>query len=142
MKSYRRCALVSTTKTVKIECNFSPIGALQRDFYVMQMFSSQVEHWILERCPCDAKNSNALRVDQENCNPLLLLLLLIYVQDQWNYYILFTQKIKTSIVDFSFFIKGSLKRSLHNLLILDMLLLFGILYGLTLIASDQKYKGR
>ena len=30
----------------------------------------------------------------------------IYVQDEWNYYILFTQEIKTSIVDFSFFIKG------------------------------------
>ena len=30
-----------------------------------------------------------------------------YVQDQWNYYILFTKEIKTSIFDFSFFIKGS-----------------------------------
>ena len=32
---------------------------------------------------------------------------IIYVQDQWNYYILFTQEIKGFIVDFSFFIKGS-----------------------------------
>ena len=32
----------------------------------------------------------------------------IYVQDdQWNFYILFTQEIKTSIIDFSFFKKGS-----------------------------------
>ena len=31
----------------------------------------------------------------------------IYDQEKWNYYVLFTQEIKTSIVDFTFFIKGS-----------------------------------
>ena len=49
---------------------------------------------------------------------LINYLFTVYVQDKWNYYILFTQEIKTHIFDFSFFIKGSYH--IRNLVILDM----------------------
>ena len=46
------------------------------------------------------ENGQARLMRQANQN-------IIYVQDKWNNYILFTQEIKRSIVNFSYFIKGS-----------------------------------